>query len=67
MSDIEREANEFAMNLLVPTSFLKADLAKMGGIDIEDDKAVYKLAQKYKVSVQVMTLRIGQVLAERTT
>jgi len=59
---MEDEANEFAMHLLVPTDFLKAELAKLGGIDIEDEKAVQKLAKKFKVSQQIMTLRLGQLL-----
>lgn len=63
-SDIEREANAFAMELLIPTDFLKAELQKIGGIDIEDDPAIAKLAHKFKVSVQVMTLRLGQVLSK---
>lgn len=63
MNDIEREANEFAMHLLVPTEFLKRDLKALGGIDIEDDLQITQLAKKYKVSVQIMTLRIAQLLS----
>lgn len=60
--EIEDEANEFAMHLLMPTEFLKAELAKLGGFDIEDEKAVQKLAKKFGVSQQIMTLRLGQLL-----
>ena len=59
---IEREANAFAMELLVPTAFLVAELMKLGYFDLEDDAALEKLAKKFKVSVQVLTLRVGQVM-----
>ena len=62
--EMDREANEFAMQLLVPTDFLRADLEKIGGIDIENGKAVEKLAKKYRVSMQVMTIRIAQELSQ---
>ncbi len=61
MSDIEeREANLFAMELLMPRAFLLADIEKMGGVDIEDDAAMTKLAKRYKVSVTIMAIRLGQ-------
>ena len=63
-SDIEeREANLFAMELLMPRAFLLADIEKMGGVDIEDDAAMMKLAKRYKVSVTVMAIRLAQLLA----
>lgn len=61
---IEREANEFAMHLLAPTSLLKRDLKALGPVDIEADETIYKLAKRYKVSAQIMAIRIGQVLAK---
>lgn len=64
-SDIEeREANLFAMELLMPRAFLLADIEKMGGVDIEDDAAMRKLANRYKVSVTVMALRVGQLITK---
>lgn len=57
-----REANAFAMALLMPEDWLRQDVAKMGGVDIEDDEKVGKLAKKYRVSIQVMTLRLGQLM-----
>ena len=60
---MDEEANAFAMELLMPEAWLRRDVAKMGGIDIEDDKKVKKLAERYRVSVQAMTLRLGQILA----
>lgn len=59
---MDAEANAFAMELLMPEKFLRRDVATLGGIDIEDDEKVTRLARKYKVSVQVMTLRLGQLL-----
>lgn len=63
-SIIDREANAFAMELLMPRKFMLADLAKMGGVDIEDDQKIDQLAKRYRVSRQVMTLRIGQLLSD---
>lgn len=58
---IEKEANYFAMCLLMPEPWVRRDVKALGGIDIEDDLAIHKLAQKYKVSTQLMTLRIAQI------
>ena len=62
MSDIEREANLFAMELLMPTSFLERDIKQMGGIDFADDRDIDKLAKRYKVSHSLMAIRLGQLL-----
>lgn len=53
------EANAFAIELLMPWDWIARDAA---GIDVEDEKAVARLAKKYRVSNNVMALRIGQVL-----
>lgn len=58
----EREANLFAMELLMPRAWLLADIEKMGGVDLEDDTAMTNLAKRYKVSVTVMALRIGSLV-----
>lgn len=55
------EANAFAMELLMPEHFLRADLRKIGGVDIEDEEKVKKLARKYKVSVAAMIFRLGNL------
>ncbi len=60
--NIDAEANAFAMELLMPTEWLRADVIAMGGIDVEDESKMKKLAKRYRVSVPVMTLRLGQVL-----
>lgn len=57
---MEAEANAFAMELLMPEEWLRKDIA--GGFDIEDDAKLKKLAKKYGVSMQVMALRIGQLM-----
>lgn len=57
----EQEANLFAMYLLMPEDLLRAEIKKIRSIDIGDDKAIKKLADKFKVSVTVMTLRLGQI------
>lgn len=62
MTDIEAEANAFAMELLMPSEFLLRDLKQMGGIDLADDEQVAKLAKKYRVAVSLMAIRIGQLL-----
>ena len=56
-------ADLFAMELLMPRAFLLADIEKMGGVDIEDDAAMTKLAKRYKVSITIMAIRLGQLLA----
>jgi Zn-dependent peptidase ImmA (M78 family) len=62
MTDIEHEANIFAMELLMPREFLLKDLKAMGGIDVSDDDDVAKLAKKYRVSQDLMAIRIGQLI-----
>jgi Zn-dependent peptidase ImmA (M78 family) len=61
-TDLEEiEANTFASLLLIPEEFLFRDLAEEG-VDIEDTDAVSRvvsrLAQKYRVSQQAMSLRL---------
>jgi Zn-dependent peptidase ImmA (M78 family) len=60
-SNIEREANLFAMALLMPEKWVRADVKKMGGVDIADGAEIEKLAKKYKVDATLMTMRIAQL------
>jgi len=53
----EMEANLFAAELLMPVGFLDADLAKKVPLNVDDDKII-ELAEKYKVSVQALALRL---------
>lgn len=62
MTDIEVEANSFAMELLMPEAWLRRDVKALGGIDLEDEKEIRKLADRYRVGEQIMTLRLGQLL-----
>lgn len=64
VSEIEHEANIFAMELLMPTAFLKADIKTLDGIDFSDDKDIGKLAKRYRVSHSLMALRLGQLFAD---
>jgi hypothetical protein len=52
----EIQANAFAAGLLMPEDFLRADLKN--GIDVQDEVAVRKLAERYQVSQQALTLRL---------
>lgn len=58
-SVMEREANQFAMELLMPRKWLESDVKKIekdgGGLDEEHVK---KLAKRYQVSEMMMTLRL---------
>ena len=56
----ESEANQFAAALLMPASFIRADLSD-AAIDISDDEAVERLAAKYKVSLQAFTIRLDRL------
>ena len=53
----EIEANLFAAELLMPASFLAEDL-QGSPIDFADADVVYRLAKKYGVSAQALTIRL---------
>lgn len=55
----ETEANNFAGMLLIPTKFLEEDL-KNEEIDILDEEIIKRLAKKYKVSEQAMSIRLAR-------
>lgn len=56
----EREANQFAAELLMPTHFIKQDVAC--NFDIESDEQINELSKKYKVSNQAMAIRLGRLI-----
>ena len=60
---IEQEANYFAMHLLVPTDMLRAEVQKMGGVEIVDDSSgdLKKLAKRFGVSEAVIAFRLAEV------
>lgn len=57
----DREADYFAMCLLMPEAFVRRELARMGGVELSDDKALRLLARKFAVSLGLMALRLGQL------
>jgi len=55
----ESEANLFASYLLVPPSLLAKEVEKLGGsVDLVDGKTVEGLAEKFQVSIPLMTARL---------
>jgi Zn-dependent peptidase ImmA (M78 family) len=58
---IEAEANAFAMELLLPEKFVRAEVVKLGGVDLFDSKAVLTLARKFGVDPAVLAFRLGQL------
>ncbi len=62
--DMEREANLFAMELLMPYDFIMRDLREMGQIDVENDPRIKDLARRYKVTEQLMTMRLAQLMKD---
>jgi Zn-dependent peptidase ImmA (M78 family) len=57
---LEIEANRFAAELLMPKALIMADLEALG-IDALDEKAIKKLAARYKVSVEALTVRLSSL------
>ena len=58
----EIEANRFAAELLMPYDMIMADLIEYEP-DIEDERELWNLADKYAVSLQALMLRIKSVVA----
>ncbi len=54
----EIEANLFAAELLMPQEFIEKDLASRGYVDLADEKQVWRLAKRYGVSTQAMSIRL---------
>lgn len=55
----EIESNAFAAELLMPTQIIRKDISELQGIlDYEKDDFIGKLANKYEVSQQAMTIRL---------
>ena len=57
----EREANQFAMELLMPREMVITEVNKLGDVDLCDDRWVKRLADKFRVPQTIMAMRIGQV------
>ena len=58
IEDVEKEANLFAAELLMPETLLLQDLAGRNALDLHDDRYIPELAQKYGVSVQALMFRL---------
>lgn len=58
---IEREANLFAADLLMPTAFIEKDMEKLGRIDVLHDPRLDKMADAYGVSLQALTYRLNNL------
>lgn len=56
----EIEANNFAAELLMPKFMLENDLAKLQ-VDYEDEELPRWLADRYKVSLQAMAIRLSNL------
>jgi Zn-dependent peptidase ImmA (M78 family) len=59
--DEEKEANLFAAELLMPERMLKAELAVIEQLDLEDEASLVRLAEKYAVSVQALSFRVANL------
>ncbi|MCY4427675.1 MAG: ImmA/IrrE family metallo-endopeptidase [Halieaceae bacterium] len=56
----EIEANRFAAELLMPYDMIVEDLMGVA-LDIEDEGALKELGDRYRVSIQALTLRLRSV------
>lgn len=61
IDEIEREANLFAAEFLMPEHFLQNDLHGRRQIDVEDEAFLRELAQRYQVSQQALIFRLANL------
>jgi Zn-dependent peptidase ImmA (M78 family) len=59
VDDSEIEANQFAAELLMPEEFILRDLKEISAT--EPEAAVEELAQRYRVSIQSMAIRLSKL------
>lgn len=58
----EAEATYFAMCILMPETFVRDEVEKLGGhVDLESGKEIRQLAKIFKVSETVMTVRLCEL------
>jgi len=55
----EIEANQFAAELLMPTELISEDVDSLRDKGVDVDDAIAKLSQKYRVSLEAMTIRLS--------
>lgn len=56
----DQEANQFAVELLLPPAMLRADMPERG-LDFEDDDGLQRLAERYQVSLQLLLRRLAEL------
>ena len=56
--EMDAEANEFAFELLMPSEWLRRDCENL---DLFDHEAIKKIADKYKVSIEMLIYRLGAI------
>lgn len=61
----EREANQFAMELMIPMEWLRRELRAYRKMDLLDDSVVKDLAKKFRVPVALMGMRLGELYREK--
>lgn len=59
--DEESEANMFAMELIMPEEMLKRDVEGLKAIEQDPEKIINILAERYKVTKMVMTIRLTKL------
>ncbi len=57
VDDNEIEANQFAAELLMPAEMITRDVELLVRLDV--DKAISRLAKKYQVSTEAMSIRLS--------
>lgn len=57
----EMEANFFAAELLMPEHFLAQDIKQLSSNDLVDEEGIARLARRYRVSQQAMTIRLTRL------
>lgn len=62
----DAEANQFAVELLMPDHLVRIEVRKLGGIDIMNTDQIKGLAKKFGVSESLMSFRIGQLSTATT-
>jgi Zn-dependent peptidase ImmA (M78 family) len=60
-TDIEAEANYFAMCLLMPEDILRREIALIGPVSLVDDEQTAKLAKKFGVSITLLMYRLANL------
>jgi Zn-dependent peptidase ImmA (M78 family) len=59
--DDERDANQFAAELLLPKAFLERDLSQLNDFSVTDDSQLRALAKRYEVSLQALLIRLSSL------